>query len=144
MPPETAAFHGITQEFCERFGLGIQSALALFSKWCEMADVLVFHNEAYDMGRLRHTQKVTGLPINFPARIYCTMRESTDIVCLPPTDKMREKGMGHKHKPPSLKEAHLHFTGTDFDGAHDAMADVRAAAKVYFAIQDHLAQGKAA
>ena len=37
-----------------------------------------------------------------------------------------------KFKWPNLQEAHQHAFGKPFDGAHDAMADLRACKDVYF------------
>jgi pyruvate/2-oxoglutarate dehydrogenase complex dihydrolipoamide acyltransferase (E2) component len=61
---------------------------------------------------------------------------STPICALPPTAKMRAAGRNH-HKTANLQEAHRHFFGRDFDGAHSAGADVDACARVWFAIKDH-------
>lgn len=141
MPPETAAFHGITQEICEKYGLDIRGVLALFHGWCAKAETLIFHNSQYDVGRLQHTMKRTGAPLAMP-RVQCTMRLATDIICLPPTDKMIAAGR-HGYKAPNLKEAHKFFTGEDFDGAHDALADVWACARVFWAIQDRQKAGVA-
>lgn len=80
MPPETAAFHGITQDICEKYGLDIRGVFSLFHSWCAKANTLVFHNSTYDVGRLQYTMQRTG--------------------------------------------------------AHDALADVLACARVFWAIQD--------
>ena len=50
-------------------------------------------------------------------------------------EAMLAKGMTG-YKRPSLTETYRHFFGRDFDGAHDAMADVRACRDVYFALLD--------
>lgn len=134
MPPETAAFHGITQEICEKYGMDIRGVLSVFNGFCARADVLIFHNSQYDVGRLQYTMNKIGFPLAMP-RVECTMKLTQDIVCMPPSDKMIAAGRTG-HKPPSLKEAHRFFTGEDFDGAHDALADVIACSKVYWAYLD--------
>lgn len=135
MPEETAKFHGITQEICEKYGINIRGVMSLFQAWCAQADFLVFHNSQYDVGRLQYTMQRHNVPLAMPHRIECTMKLTTDIVCCPPSEKMVAAGRTG-HKPPSLKEAHKHFTGQDFDGAHDALADVWACARVYWAYLD--------
>lgn len=134
MPEETAKFHGITQDICEKYGLDIRGVMSVFQGFCAKADVLIFHNQQYDVGRLQYTMKRTGAPLAMP-RVECTMKMATDICQLPPTAKMAAAGHGG-FKAPNLKEAHRFFTGEDFDGAHDALADVWACARVYWAIQD--------
>lgn len=62
----------------------------------------------------------------------CTMRLATPIVQLPATEAMKAKGMRFKYKNPSLTECHEYFFGTAFDGAHGAVADMKACAKVFF------------
>lgn len=135
MPIETSDFHGITHEICEKYGLDIRGVMSVFKGFCSKANVLIFHNSQYDVGRLQYTMKTFNAPLEMP-RVECTMKMSTDIVCLPPTEKMVSAGRTG-HKPPSLKEAYKLFTGEYFDGAHDALADVWACAKVYWAINDH-------
>lgn len=48
---------------------------------------------------------------------------------------MKAVGRFH-HKTPNLGEAYRHFFGRDFDGAHNALADVSACRDIYFAMQD--------
>lgn len=137
MPEETAAFHGITQERLEKYGIAVQGVFSLFNKWCEKADTLIAHNISYDVARMRYTAARLNLTLRMPENVFCTLKSATDIIKLPATPKMIEKGMGDKYKPPNLKEAYAHFTGGQtFDGAHDAMADVKAAMTVFYALQD--------
>lgn len=138
MPPETAAFHGITQEICEKYGMDIRGVLSVFNGFCARADMLIFHNSQYDVGRLQYTMQKIGFPLAMP-RVSCTMKLLTDFIKLPPTEKMVAAGRGG-YKAPNLKEAHKFCTGEDFDGAHDALADVQACAKVWWWLLDHQAQ----
>ncbi len=139
MPEETAKFHGITQERLVKYGIAIATAFGIFNRFCRDADVIIFHNQQYDVGRIRHMMEYTGIQVAMPHKIYCTMDGSKDIIKLPPTDKMLAAGRTG-YKPPNLQEAHTFFTGAGFDGAHDAMSDVRACSRVYWGIQDHLAK----
>jgi DNA polymerase-3 subunit epsilon len=72
--------------------------------------------------------------INLPAEFTCTMLKAIDVVKCPPTEKMRRAGRtGFKN--PNLAETYRHFFGRDFEGAHDAMADVRACRDVFFELR---------
>lgn len=63
------------------------------------------------------------------------MRDATDLVQCPPTERMVAKGM-KGFKSPNLQEAYKHFFGVEFEGAHDAMADVRACKDVFFKLKE--------
>jgi DNA polymerase III subunit epsilon len=63
------------------------------------------------------------------------------LVNLPPTAKMVAAGF-NKPKPPKLAEVILFLFGEELQGAHDAMVDVRATARVHFHLQT--IKGKAA
>lgn len=126
---EAAAIHGISQEQAERFGVPLASAMKLFLFLADRADLLVAHNHDFDCKMARRELHHLGRPAdaeNLRLRpAYCTMKQSTNIVKLP--------GRGsNMYKWPSLQEAHTFFCGIPFDGAHDAMAEVRACAAMYF------------
>jgi DNA polymerase-3 subunit epsilon len=61
---------------------------------------------------------------------YCTCESAKPIVNLPPTDRMRMAGFNGP-KPPKLEECMMHFFGEQLTGAHDAMVDVLACARIY-------------
>lgn len=141
MSDETAAWHAaqgstVSMDNCIRFGLGLQSGLMLFNKWCSFASVLIAHNVKYDMGRLKFAAKKRDIELFAHQKTFCTQEEATPIMQMPPTERMIKFGHGNKFKTPSLKEAYAHFVGGEFNGAHDAMADVKAAAAVAFEIMD--------
>ena len=69
-----------------------------------------------------------------PVEHACTMERSADTVKLPPTARQLAYGI-KGYKRPSLMEAYQHFFGRPFEGAHDAMADVRACRDVFFALK---------
>lgn len=126
IPEDATKIHGITTEDCEKYGLSILSVLGLFGKWCEIADILIAHNISFDLSRIiyhrdKHDLKTKVL---LPTRSFCTMQTTTNICKLP--------GKYDSYKWPKLQEAYKHFFGENFDGAHDALADVKACARVYF------------
>ena len=59
------------------------------------------------------------------------MTSAAPIVNLPPTDRMRAAGRTGP-KSPKLSECVQHFFSEEMIGAHDAMVDVRACARVFF------------
>lgn len=128
IPKEAADIHGITTEIALQSGVPLVSALFLFSKLCEVSELIVAHNIDFDYlmiqaecARLSKPCKMTDI-----AR-FCTMHAATDHCKLP--------GKYGKYKWPKLEEAYRHFMGVEFTGAHDALADVRGCAAVYFAMK---------
>ncbi len=129
IPPEATLVHGITQEAAEKYGLKLETVVGIFLALVDRAELLVAHNHDFDEKMMRREMHHLG----FASRAeelrakpnYCTMKQSTNILQLPGR---------YGFKWPNLQEAHTHFTGKPFDGAHDAMADVRACAAVYFAM----------
>lgn len=63
------------------------------------------------------------------------MKMAKQIVKAPLTEKQKACGFGG-YKNPNLQEAYKHFFGVEFEGAHDAMADVRACRDVFFKLNE--------
>lgn len=119
IPKEASDIHGITHDMAARHGVSMQHAASLFSALVNRCDQLVAHNIDFDLLLMRgECHKAT---VRFPwesKQKVCTMAAMTPICKLP--------GNYGSYKWPKLQEAHLHAFGKEFDGAHDAMADVRA------------------
>ena len=60
-------------------------------------------------------------------RWCCTMIRSTDYCQLP--------GRYGKYKWPKLEELHFKLFGESFEGAHDALADIRATMRCYYEME---------
>lgn len=140
IPAEVAAIHGITTERAHEVGVRELTASLLFIDLWECADVRIAHNESFDARIVRIALK-RMLPADQnlhdiwkAGKAYCTCKMATPILQLPPTDKMMRAGFGHKFKTANLQETYQHFFGAPFEGAHSAMADVTACARVYFAM----------
>jgi DNA polymerase-3 subunit epsilon len=131
VPPQAANVHGITTEVANTFGLPLVVVLAMFNNIAKCADVFVCHNADFDLVVTKRAYHMVDRPHPFDSTpVFCTMKNLSPIIKLPPTDRMRAKGM-NSYKPPSLMEAYGFVTGGGtFDGAHDAMADVRATLEV--------------
>jgi DNA polymerase III epsilon subunit-like protein len=123
IPKSVSDIHGITTEIANEYGMNERAVLMLFHGMMRKASVLVAHNIEFDtliMGRAYAAQKIDP-PVE-PNRIFCTMQAMTPICKI--------KGP-YGFKWPNLQEAHQFCFNTQFEDAHDAMADVRACAKIY-------------
>ena len=94
----------------------------LSSLW-PRASVVVAHNVRFDLQLIQFScdRTSTRLP---RLQSFCTMRESTKIINLP------------GGKWPRLEEAYRFYFGETIDDAHDALADVRACMRVFFALKN--------
>lgn len=134
IPESASAVHGITQAAAEAYGFSARSVLTIFARLAAKAQCLIAHNIAFDLDMLDYDRVRLNMAIDLPPTHSCTMEGSRDILRLPPTPRMKEYGIT-QFKSPNLQETHRHFFGREFEGAHDAMADVRACRDVFFAIQ---------
>ena len=125
--PGAQAVHHITDEMCEQFGVWPENALFVFSNMLGQAQVAVAHNISFDKQMVdvalhRHDPE---LKLDWSQVIrHDTMKASTGICKLP-----NPKGSGYKW--PKLGEVYEFFFQEKIDGAHDAMVDVTACARVY-------------
>lgn len=141
IPEEVAAIHGITNEIAMACGVDERLVAGLFLDLREQATVEVAHNISFDrrimrIACLRHLGMTREeIEASEAGTTFCTMKEATAIVNLPPTDKMLAAGFT-KPKPPKLSECIKYFFDEELDGAHNALVDVRACARLYFHLQD--------
>lgn len=131
IPKACSDIHGITDEVANAGGIREVVAAACFYDLLSRADMVIAHNEQFD-------RKIVGTMFERAGRGWvidkpslCTMEESSALVNLPPTERMIAAGID-KPKSPKLEEAYWHFFGEKLEGAHDALVDVRACARVYF------------
>ena len=129
VPDEVFKIHGISEELSKRYGVVPQLAAAMFNNLARTADQIVCHNVDFDI-RIMKAQfarmKRDVSDWNSKPTV-CTMKQSTAILKLPGT-----RGC---FKWPRLQEAFCALVDpAGFEGAHDALADVRACRKVYEAL----------
>lgn len=150
--------HGISYE--QAMDEGIPEADALYDFEClrSSADMRVAHNESFDAKILRIAYKRYGDGVDSGERHwssysqaekdaiadtfaimpkFCTMKASTNVVKLPPTEKMIAKGMGRLFKNPTLDEAYQHYFKRPITGAHRALSDAKHCADLFLAIQGY-------
>ncbi|MBF0850471.1 3'-5' exonuclease [Gluconobacter sp. R75690] len=132
VPERAAAVHGITTEKAARYGIREQVAAVLFYDLTCRADLLVAHNIQFDRQIVATMYaRAKRSEWKLPEAQFCTMEAAAPLVNLPPTPRMRAAGI-IKPKAPKLEECIQHFYGETLEGAHDALVDVRACARIYF------------
>lgn len=136
IPKEAAAVHGITTDAANRIGVPMRLALVSLTNLARNADEVVGHNVGFDIG-IVHSELIRFRRVEAfnPRQITCTALLGESICKLPPTQKMIEAGFGHKHKKPKLSELYEHLFGETFEGAHRALADVRATTRCLIEIR---------
>jgi DNA polymerase III subunit epsilon len=133
IPEEAAAIHGITDEVADACGMDIQVALDAFWQWMNQAGQVVAYNMDFD--RIIVEREASALDFDdwdivFEQKpLHCAMKACTNLVAIPGP---------YGFKWPKLQEAHQFFFGSAFDGAHDALADVRAILRVHLETQRRL------
>ena len=145
VPVEASNVHGFTTDMVKEYGISREIGLMTFFELLDKADVLVAHNIEYDLDLMNieinefsgdHVMKDLWRECLGKAQIFCTMNQSRDLIQLPlsaaQASVFKDKGITQQYKNPRLTEAYRHFFNEDFEGAHDAMADVRACRDVYF------------
>lgn len=134
--PELTAIHGISHERAMDEGIPEDTATQMFVTFQAKAALRVAHNESFDRRILRIAMTRAAIERDFIEAIekrpsYCTCNEAKPIVNLPPTEKMMAVGFKGP-KPPKLEECFAHFFNEGLPGAHDALVDARACARLYF------------
>ncbi len=118
IPADAAAVHGITQERAEAEGADITDALSIFHALSRIASVHVAHNKDFDEKIMRGAfRRVGALIYPEPHGAFCTMLESQRMI---------------GGRWPKLAAAYKYFFGETLEGAHDALVDLRACARIYF------------
>ncbi|MBI5201629.1 MAG: 3'-5' exonuclease [Elusimicrobia bacterium] len=124
IPAEASKIHGITTELALEKGVELRKAVDALLADLAKAKELIAHNIDFDekivgaeLIRLGHPNLVETKPRK------CTMRSATNYCALPGP---------YGFKWPKLVELHQKLFKETFDGAHDALVDVKACARCYF------------
>lgn len=126
IPEQASNVHGITTEIANKFGDGVRGLLGWYLISIEQADLVVAHNADFDMHIIKGELHREDLHME-EKPIYDTMKKSTDMVKLPGK---------YGYKWPKLMELYRFLFDAEFDGAHDALEDVRATARCYFEMKN--------
>jgi DNA polymerase-3 subunit epsilon len=131
--PKTEFFinNGMTTERNVELGIPLKDCLAKFHLALEQADYKIAHNHQFDVQIVTNEIAKAGMPLQTFAnkKHFCTMLASVDYVGA--LNKWGKPG-----KWPNLQELHKKCFGEEFDGAHDALADVRATAKSFIFLKE--------
>ena len=118
--------NGFSQAKSEAEGIPIRDALDGFMERVEQTQYLVAHNLSYDHPVLGAECVRAGLRSRHKPERMCTKDVSTDFCALPGK---------YGYKWPTLSELHQKLFDVDFEGAHDALMDVKACAKCLFELE---------
>ncbi|EPG5379755.1 TPA: 3'-5' exonuclease [Stenotrophomonas maltophilia] len=127
IPEEVTRIHGITNEQAEQCGLDESLVTELVLDMWRLSDVRIGHVESFDARILRIALKRYAT-----AQVADEWKAGT-AQC---TAKAAKALMGTT-KNPKLIDAHRHFLGREFDGAHTAHADMVACREIHWAMADH-------
>lgn len=130
--PGAAAAHGIGPDTIRDYGVAPHVALRAFQGLLAQADVIVAHNLTFDAMVLRtawHRAFGEDIRVHLDGKMaFCTMKAATPV-CKILGPKARH---AKNYKWPKLEEAIEFFFAEKLDGAHDALVDTNACARVYF------------
>lgn len=116
--------HGYSTEGNELLGSPMPEVLERFCQDLSKADVVVAHNIAFDYPITAAEMIRYGIsPEKKSRQKICTMESSTNYCKIP--------GKYRNWKWPNLTELHEKLFNEGFDGAHDALSDVRACARCF-------------
>lgn len=125
--------HGFFTEKNEREGIPIDAALRPFITHLQPCMYMVSHNMAFDYKIIAAEMLRAQLKSERKALRICTKEASTNYCQIPFANRKQYPGMRPQQwKWPKLSQLHQKLFGTDFEGAHDAMADVYAVKKCFF------------
>lgn len=136
VPESAASIHGFTTKIATERGIELMTVLQAFGQLARKAHILCCHNISFDCfvmeGEFIRAQFDENPFAPSDIKYFCTMKEMTDICKIPGP---------YGNKWPKLQEAFKHAFGKEFEGAHDAMADVRACRNLYFWLKKQLSLG---
>lgn len=134
IPIGATNIHGITTQQALKEGIPLADALVKFSEISKKAYATVAHNRNFDKPfinqewyRCELDQSI--IQDNFMSLPdYCTMLSTCEFVGI-------ENYYGYKW--PKLSELYYKLFKEDFEGAHDALIDVRATIKCFFELKNN-------
>ncbi len=127
IPKEASNIHGITTEKAIEEGRNLKTVLSEFNDLVEQSDFIVAHNISFDEKIIGAEFIRNSITNNFDTKNkICTMKSATDFCKI--------KGY-YGYKWPTLSELHIKLFGEDFEGAHDALADILATEKCFWKLR---------
>lgn len=129
IPEEASNVHGITTERALKEGVGAKEAVYYFLGAARVADVLVGHNVDFDM-HVVGAELVRAWKKDYLGgmKVLDTMKASVDHCAI-------EVPGRSSYKWPKLMELHKKLFGTEFEDAHNSMADIAATEKCFWELR---------
>jgi DNA polymerase III epsilon subunit-like protein len=122
---EAGRVNGHTIESLIEKGRSVEAVIAEIAQDISDSDLIVCHNIGFDLPVLA-CEMIRAKISTTKKEKFCTMAGSTNVC----------KIQGpYGFKWPKLQELHKHLFGHEFDGAHDALADILATVRCYFAMR---------
>lgn len=147
VPEEATAINGIDTALATAAGLPLAVVLATYTNLRSICTRVAAHNVSFDASQMKLEIDRMRVQPSHPGPAtkdyICTMKMAAPVVNLPPTDRMLARGMTGP-KSPKLEEAYRFLFGEEIHGAHDALVDVRACARIYYEILRRREEGRAA
>ena len=128
-----AKIHGLS-EYEGRNGTPARDVLTDLAAALRRVSVVVAHNLAFDKPVIRAAAYTEGIRDLWPSGLkdFCTMRSTTDFVCIPATEKQVAYNIS-KYKSPRLSELYQWLFGTSYDVSgsvlHSSKGDVHCLAE---------------
>ena len=122
--------NGYTTKENEKKGVEISDALKVFCDAVDQSNVLIAHNMKFDhpiISAEMKRHKVT--PNRKPEHKICTMMQTINFC------KIKKSNNSAGFKYPRLNELHFKLFNKGFEGAHDALEDVRATVRCFIELK---------
>lgn len=124
IPAEAARVHGITTERALKEGRDLTEVIDEFMADFDKATFVVGHNISFDQNIIgAELVRLHRPDVMKSKRTYCTMQAGTDFCRIPGR---------YGYKWPKLMELYVKLFGHDFEGAHNAMADIEATQECFW------------
>jgi len=124
IPAEAARVHGITTERALKEGRDLTEVIDEFMADFDKATFVVGHNISFDQNIIgAELVRLHRPDVMKSKRTYCTMQAGTDFCRIPGR---------YGYKWPKLQELYVRLFGHDFEGAHNAMADIEATQECFW------------
>ena len=129
IPEEAANVHKITTDIALEQGQPLKKVMRHFTTALQLANVVVGHNIHFDASVVgAEFYRLCGQNCLEAWPLMDTMKPLTEFCAIP-------NKWNNGYKWPTLQELHMKLFESEFDGAHDASADVKATARCFWELK---------
>lgn len=128
IPKYISDIHGISTEMAMEQGCKVDEVIKLFLHDCHYCNALIGHNISFDLNVVQSEMHRLNLGNLKLYNTFDTMKASINYTKIP-NDK-------HGYRYPKLIELYSKLFSETFDNMHNAMADIEATAKCFWALID--------